>query len=180
MNRRFEMGPLLVALGAVLLIVSLFLDWYGHVSAWDAFELVDVLLAALGVMALFAALGSLVPDLGYVDRRWVPAIVLTVAVLIAAEIINPPPAAAALRVTTGAWIGFGAAILMLLGAVLSLGRVSVSVSVAERPVQRVAAVDERQTTTETDAVPVRPAAATEATEPLGPAKPPAGTRAGKR
>lgn len=164
MNRRFEMGPLLVAVGAILLIVSLFLDWYGHLSAWNAFEVVDVLLAALGVLGLFAALGSFIPDLAYVERRWVPAIVLATAVLVGAEIIDPPPAAATLQATTGAWIGFGAAIVMLLGAVLSLGRVSVSVSVSERePVQRVAAVDERQHTTETDAVPVAP---TEPTQPL--------------
>jgi hypothetical protein len=164
MNRRFEMGPLLVAVGAALLIVSLFLDWYGHLSAWDAFEVVDVLLAALGVLGLFGALGSLAPELAYVERRWVPAIVLATAVLIGAEIVDPPPAAATLHATTGAWIGFGAAIVMLLGAVLSLGRVSVSVSVSERRPQRVAAVDERQQTTETDAVAVTP---TEPTRPLG-------------
>jgi hypothetical protein len=177
MNRRFEMGPLLVALGAVLLIVSLFLDWYGHLSAWQSFEVVDVLLAALGVMGFIAALGAFIPDLAYVERRWIPGIVLAVAVLIAAEIIDPPPAAATLHATTGAWIGFGAAIVMLLGAVLSLGRVSVSVSVAERePVQRVAAVDERQNTTETDALPVKP---TEATKPLPADNRPAERKAGK-
>jgi hypothetical protein len=179
MNRRFEMGPLLVALGAVLLIVSLFLEWYGHLSAWQAFEVVDVLLAALGVMAFFAALGAFVPDLAYVERRWVPAIVLAVAVLIAAEIINPPPAASTLHAATGAWIGFGAAIVMLLGAVLSLGRVSVSVQVAERrPPQRVAAVDERQQTTETDAVAIKPGQANDqvASEDNSAVQPKAGKR----
>jgi hypothetical protein len=162
MNRRFEMGPLLVALGAILLIVSLFLDWYGPLSAWGAFEVVDVLLAALGVLSLVGALGTLVPDLAYVERRWLPGIVLAVAVLVAAEIIDPPPAAANLNADTGAWIGFAAAVVMLLGAVMSLGKVSVSVSIAEREYrQRVAAVDERQETTETGAVvapPVAPAA----------------------
>jgi hypothetical protein len=164
MNRRFEMGPLLVALGAVLLLVSLFLDWYGPLSAWDAFEVVDVLLAALAVLCLVGGLGTLArDDMVFVDRRWLPGIVLAVAVIVVAEIIDPPPAAADLSPDTGAWIAFGSAIVMLIGALLSLGRVSVSVSVAEREYrQRVAAVDERrQETTETGAVvaPAAPAAA---------------------
>jgi hypothetical protein len=158
MNRRFELGPILVALGALLLIVSLFLDWYGTLSAWEAFEVVDVLLAALAVTSLVGALGSLLPEVGYVERRWLPGMVLAVAVLVAAEIINPPPAAATLSVATGAWIGFAAAIGMLVGAVLSLGRVSLAVTVDGRDLrQRVAAVDERQTTTESGAVVVPPA-----------------------
>ena len=46
MTRRFEVGPILVALGAVVLLVSLFLDWYGSLTAWDAFEVVEVPLPA--------------------------------------------------------------------------------------------------------------------------------------
>ena len=63
MTRRFEVGPILVALGAIVLLVSLFLDWYGPLSAWEAFEVVEVLLAALAVAALIVAAGQLVPDL---------------------------------------------------------------------------------------------------------------------
>jgi hypothetical protein len=153
MNRRFEMGPLLVALGALLLLVSLFLDWYGPLSAWDAFEVVDVLLAALAVLSLVGALGTWLPDVAYVERRWLPGIVLAVVVLVAAEIIDPPPAAADLSPDTGAWIALGAAAIMLVGAVLTLGRVSVSVAVEEREFRhRVSAVDERQQTTDSAAV----------------------------
>jgi hypothetical protein len=184
MNRRFEMGPLLVALGALLLLVSLFLDWYGPLSAWDAFEVVDVMLAALAVLSLVGGLGTLAPDLAYVERRWLPGIVLAVAVLVAAEIIDPPPAAADLTPDTGAWIGFAAALVMLIGAVLSLGRVSVSVSVAEREYrQRVAAVDERQQTTETGAVVTPAPAAVVADEPTAPTEPdsePPGPRASRK
>jgi hypothetical protein len=171
MNRRFDMGPLLVAVGALLLLVSLFLDWYGPFSAWDAFEFVDVLLAALAVLSLVAGLGTLVPDAEYVERRWLPAIALAVTVIVAAEIIDPPPAAGDFTADTGAWIGFAATIVMLLGAVLSLGRVSVSVSVEEREFrQRVAAVDERQQTTESGAVVSSPSA-TDASPPAAAAAP---------
>jgi hypothetical protein len=167
MQRRFEMGPILVALGALLLLVSLFLDWYGPLTAWDAFEFVDVLLAALAVACLVGGLGTLVPDAAFVERRWLPGLVLAVAVIVAAEIIDPPPAAADLTADTGAWIAFAAAVVMLIGAVLSLGKVSLSVSVEGRDVHRVAAVDERQQTTETGAVTVPPVSAA----PAAPAEP---------
>jgi hypothetical protein len=154
MTRRFELGPIIVAAGALLLLVSLFLDWYGAgVSAWDAFEVVDLLLAALAIAAIVAAVGALAPDTGALDRRWLPVLVAAIVVLVVASIINPPPAAAGASADIGAWIAFGAAIAMLLGAVLSMGRVSFSVAVEGRePRQRVAAVDERQATTETAAV----------------------------
>jgi hypothetical protein len=173
MTRRFEVGPILVALGALVLLVSLFLDWYGSLTAWDAFEVVEVLLGALAVIALVIALGQLVPDIEYVDRRHLPAVVLATAVLVAAEIINPPPAAADLSPSTGAWLAFAAALLMVIGAVLSLGRVSVSVSVEERQFrQRVAAVDERQQTTETAAVVPGPASDADGTAETTPATDP--------
>jgi len=153
MTRRFEAGPILIAIGAIVLIVSLFLDWYGSLTAWDAFEVVDVLLAALGAIALVIAIGELVPDAEFGDRRWLPAIVLAVAVLVAAEIINPPPAAGGQDPGTGAWIAFAGAIVMFLGTVLTFGRVRFAVSVEGRQLrERVPVVDNRQDTTETEAV----------------------------
>jgi hypothetical protein len=153
MTRRFEVGPILVALAAIVLLVSLFLDWYGALTAWDAFEVVEVLLAALAVTAFVIAAGELVPDIDYADRRWLPGIVLAVAVLVAAEIINPPPAAGGQDPASGAWIAFGAALVMFLGAVLTFGRVRFAVSVEGRHKrERVPVVDHRQDTTETEAV----------------------------
>jgi hypothetical protein len=168
MTRRLDFGPILVTLGALLLLVSLFLDWYGPLNAWAAFELVDVLLATLAVIAVMTAAGTIAPGLAYVERRWLPLLVLAVAVLVAAEIIDPPPAAADLEADTGAWLAFAAAIAMLVGAVLSLGRVSLAIAIEGREVQRVSAVDERQQTTETGAV-VPPAGTAAAAEPTAPA-----------
>jgi hypothetical protein len=154
MSRRFEVGPILVALGALVLLVSLFLDWYGALTAWEAFEVVEVLLGSLAVAALVIAVGQLMPDLEYIERRWLPAVVLAVAVLVAAEIVDPPPAAGGEEPATGAWLAFGAALVMFLGAVLTFGRVRFAVSVEGREVERerVAVVDHRQDTTETEAV----------------------------
>jgi hypothetical protein len=151
--RRFEVGPILVALAALVLLVSLFLEWYGPLTAWDAFEVVEVLLAALAVMALVIAVGQVVPDLDYLERRWLPAVVLAIAVLVAAEMINPPPAAGDEELGAGIWLAFGAAIVMFIGTVLTFGRVRFAVSVEGRQVrERVPVVDHRQDTTETAAV----------------------------
>jgi hypothetical protein len=156
-TRRFEVGPMLVALGAIALVASLFMDWYGPLTAWEAFEVVDVLLAVLAAAALLVAAGLLVPDLEYLERRWLPLIVFGVAVLVAAELVDPPPAAAGHdTLEAGAWTAFGAAIVMLAGAVLTFGRVSFAVSVEGREVrEHVPVVDHRQDTTETAAI--RPA-----------------------
>ena len=154
MTRRLEVGPVLVALGAAVLLVSLFLDWYGPLTAWDAFEVVEVLLAALAVAALAVAVGQLLPDLAYVDRSRLAPVVLGVALLVSAEIINPPPTAGDEPLSAGAWIAFAAALVMFLGAVLTLGRVSFAVSVEGRDEvrERVQVIDHRQETTETAAV----------------------------
>jgi hypothetical protein len=151
---RIQVGPILVALGAIVLLVSLFLDWYGPLTAWGVFELVDVLLAVLALAGLAAAVGTVAPDLAYVDRRWLPAIGVAAAILIAAQ-LDPPPAATGETATTGAWIGFAAALVMVVGGILSLGRLSVAVSLEGRETrERVAVVDHRQDTSET--APVTP------------------------
>jgi hypothetical protein len=159
--RRFEVGPILVALAALVLLVSLFLDWYGPLTAWEAFEVVEVLLAALSVTALVIAVGQIAPDLDYLERRWLPAVVLAIAVLVAAEMVDPPPAAGGEDLGAGAWLAFGAAVAMFVGTILTFGRVRFAVSVEGRQVrERVPVVDHRQDTTET--APVAPGPAKEA------------------
>jgi hypothetical protein len=156
MTRRFDVGPALVTLAAIALLVSLFLEWYGPATAWDAFEVVDVLLAAGAVAAGSVALGMLLSDVAYLDRRWLPVIALGVLVLVAAAIIDPPPAAGDDALGTGAWIAFASAVVMVVGTVMSFGRISVAVSVEGRDTrERVAVIDHRQDTTETAAVPGR-------------------------
>src|SRR5918997_1136864 len=118
MTRRFQVGPILFALGAIVLLVSLFLDWYGPLIAWEAFELVDVLLAVLALAGLLAAAGAVAPDVAYLDTRWLPAIGVAAALLIAAS-LDPPPGATGESAGTGAWIAFAAALVMVVGGVLS-------------------------------------------------------------
>lgn len=151
--RRFEIGPLIVAVGSLVLLVSLFLDWYGDLTAWGAFEVTDVLLAALALVALVTAAGLIAPELAQLERRWLSIAVFAIAVLVIAQLLSPPPTVGRADPQTGAWIGLAAALAMLVGAVLSLGRVSFSVAIEGRePRQRVAAVDHRPPTTETGSV----------------------------
>jgi peptidoglycan/LPS O-acetylase OafA/YrhL len=146
MTRRLEAGPLLVALGALLLLVSLFLDWYtGDITAWEAFEVWDLVLFVLALGTIAAGLGLTTQDVELTDRRLLPAAVAVVVVVVASQILDPPPRAAGAEFETGAWLALGAALLMLVGAVLTYGRIRLSLTVEGREPRRrrVAAVDAR-------------------------------------
>src|SRR5262249_5905399 len=112
LTRRFDIGPVLVAIGAIGLLVGLFLRWDGDLNGWDAFDLADVLLAALAVGALVAAVGLLVPDAELLDRRALPWLAGAALVVTAAELVNPPPSAAGQTLGLGAWMSFVATLVM--------------------------------------------------------------------
>ena len=131
-GRRVDAGALVAAAGAVLLLVALFLDWYGEegdsISAWTVFEVIDLLLAGIALLALSAFLRR-----SGVDRRLpdAPLIGLGLAalVLVVSQLINHPPAVngGELDAKIGAWLALAAAALILAGAVMSVARVSFSV-----------------------------------------------------
>jgi hypothetical protein len=164
MTRRLEAGPLLVTLGALLLLVSLFLNWYTReITAWEAFEVWDLVLFVLALGAMAAGLGLTTQDDELIDRKVLPAGVAVVAVIVGSQILDPPPAAAGSDPDTGAWLALGAALLMCVGALLVYGRVHLSLTVEGREPRRqhVAAVDARgPADPTTDNIPaVRPDAA---------------------
>jgi hypothetical protein len=168
MTRRLDAGPLLVTLGAVLLLVSLFLYWYeGNLSAWSAFEVWDVVLLVLAVGGIVLGVGLVVPDAEALDRRWLPVGVAAVAVIVASQIIDPPPAATGRDAAEGAWLALGSALVMCIGAVLTFGRVHLALTVEGRDARHhVSAVDARrsagQTTDSQPSVPAEPEPAAEA------------------
>lgn len=137
---RIDAGRLLLALGAVLLLVSLFLDWYGSpggdgISAWTAFELVDLLLALVALGALAVALKDLapasrLPELGPVA---VGALAVAALALVTVSLLNEPPAVFGASLETGAWLALGGAVAIVVGAVLSSARISVTIGARERP-----------------------------------------------
>jgi hypothetical protein len=150
-SRRLELGPLVVALGALLLLVSLFLNWYdGEITAWDAFEVWDLVLAVLGVFTLVLAMGLVVPELALLEAPALLFIAGAITVIVASQIINQPPAAAGQGREIGCWLALGAAAIILFGTLLTLSRLSFAIAVEGRDTRRrVSAVDARDPTTDT-------------------------------
>jgi hypothetical protein len=157
MTRRIEAGPVLVGLGALIMLVSIFLDWYEpNLTAWESFEVLDLLIAALALAALVAVAGTMRPDAAVIERHQLPLIVVALLVIVASQILDPPPGVAGDPVL-GAWLALGSAVVMCLGTVLTLGRVSFALTVEGRDTRRrVAAVDHRTEPTTTEGPAVRP------------------------
>jgi hypothetical protein len=135
MPERVNGGNVLIAIGALALLVSLFLDWYQPgVSAWTVFEIVDLLLAVIAIAAVFGAFTRAVPRAGLPEPPRIVESVLALAalVLVVAALINPPPAAIDLDPDTGAWIALAGVVLMAIGALLGLARVSFVITLSPR------------------------------------------------
>jgi hypothetical protein len=137
MPERINGGRALVVLGAVALIVSLFLDWFGPGrSAWTVFEALDLLLAAIGVAALAAAADPVGRGGGpaplAVPGRWLPVLGAAALIIVAGALINHPPSARGSSPELGAWIALAAAGALILGGILSGARVSLVITLNPR------------------------------------------------
>jgi hypothetical protein len=127
-------GPLIAAVGALLLIASLFTDWYEGLTGFTVFEFNDLLLVGLALVTL-AALAAAMRLL----RPLSPAVAVAVAVLallvVLSQIVNDPPAVVgegAPDQDTGIWLALAGSALMVAGAVLSAARIAISVEPRER------------------------------------------------
>jgi hypothetical protein len=147
MTRRLEAGPLLVTLGALLLLVSLFLTWFtGEITAWEAFEVWDLVLFVLALGSIAAGVALIAQGVDLLDGRFLPAVVIAVATIVASQIIDPPPAAPGQDPDTGSWLALGATLVMCVGALLTYGRVGLTFTLERRDKRRhVSAVDARRT-----------------------------------
>jgi hypothetical protein len=133
MRHRIEAGPLIGALGALLLLVSLFLDWFEpDLSAWTVFEVLDLVLAALALAALVPLARALTPNALPRPRHDLLIIGLAALVVVASQLIQHPPAAVGRAPELGAWLGLGGAAVMALGGILSEASISVAVNVEPR------------------------------------------------
>jgi len=148
LRERFDAGTGLVALGAVLLLVSLFVDWYDPSgTAWAVFESVDILLA----LAAIACLVAVVPRYAALQRA-VPVIAFVALFIVAVQLIQPPPEAAGDQLKAGAWLALAATALMAAGATLSAASISVTVDVRQRDRRRrTSAIDAREREAEAEA-----------------------------
>jgi hypothetical protein len=172
LRERFDAGTGLVAVGAVLLLVSLFIDWYHPGGdAWAVFESLDVLLAgaaACGLLAVAPRFGT--GGLG----RALPLISAIAFAVVLVQLIDPPPVVRDSDLATGAWLGLAATAIMTLGAILGAASISVTVDVRGRERRRrTAAIDAREGAAEAaeagaalDAEPARPRRFGRRDEPL--------------
>jgi len=124
--RRIRFGEMFALLGAALVIVSLFIPWYGGstlgtLSAWDTFgaALVLLIVAACAGLALVAsALTERSPALPVSLAVW--SVLLGLIGLIAAivRLFERPDQASSL--CAGAWLALAGGASILLGALLAL------------------------------------------------------------
>lgn len=138
-NPREEPGAIAVALGGLLLLASLFLNWYQPgLTAWTVFEVWDLALAALALWSLAAAARRLgIAQRGRDSWLWkdrgliIPAVASFVIVV--ASLINHPPPAIGHSPALGIWLALVATVIMLSGAALAVARVSVEIELEGRP-----------------------------------------------
>ena len=126
---QLALGPLVASVGAVLLIVSLFLDWYEGLTGFTVFEFIDLLLVLLAL----ATIASLAGGLGLVKLAPSPAVSLAVALftifVVLTQIINDPPAVVGpggQEQDIGIWLGLSGAALMVAGGVLGYASISLA------------------------------------------------------
>jgi hypothetical protein len=128
---RFEAGAVLVAAGAVVLLISLFFDWYepGR-SAWEVFEVWDLVLAALALTALWAVVER-VWSTRPPPERWLLGPGIAALVIVVESLLNHPPAAIGAGPMAGIWLALGASMAMAIGAGMSIARVSVAIQISD-------------------------------------------------
>ncbi len=147
MRERFDAGTGLVAVGAVLLLVSLFIDWYDPGGdAWATFEALDLVLAGAAVCGLLAV----APRFGSGGLgRALPLISAIAFIVVAIQLVDPPPVVADSDLASGAWLALGGTALMAAGALLGAASISVTVDVRGRERRRrAAAIDARESAAE--------------------------------
>ena len=142
MDRRFDASGLLVGASALVLVVSLFLHWYGvhglvHLTGWRAFEVLDLVLLGAAGAALAAAVGRL-------PSRVALAAAGVVLVVVVSQLVEPPPTAPGTQREEGAWLALAAALGLAAGAALMAAQIAVTVDVRGRERRpRIPAVDRR-------------------------------------
>jgi hypothetical protein len=135
MPRRIDTAPVLAMASALLLLVSLFLDWFSpDDSAWTTFETWDLVLACVAVAAVLLGLRALGLAGTWPGRTegTLPLLGAIALVIVSSQLLNAPPAAQDRELEVGAWLGFVGAVALAIAGVMSAARVSFEVAVRSR------------------------------------------------
>jgi hypothetical protein len=144
MPERIDARPAIAFVGGALLLISLFMTWYqvpatppaiGKVdvgNAWHVFESLDLILAAVGVASLYGAWEQLTGHHRFGEGWLLPAS-LVALIVVASQIIDPPPAAGLNPdVATGAWLALAGSGAMFIAGLLGMANVSLAVELESR------------------------------------------------
>lgn len=123
--RRLRAGEWVAALSGALLLVSLFLPWYGagaeDASGWEAFAVVDValaLVAAFGVSLLVVTASQRVPAVPVALSAIVTIVGMIGVVLVLVRLADLPGGFDGREL--GVWLGLLAAIGIVAGSALAM------------------------------------------------------------
>jgi hypothetical protein len=140
MNRRsghtsIPLGPLIAAVGALILLVSLFLHWYEGLTAFTVFEVVDIVLVVCVLLIVLQLAGGM----GLIKPPASPLVSLLVALfalgVVLTQLVNDPPAVAGGNGPDrdiGIWLAVAGTVLMATGAFLATANISLSIEPRER------------------------------------------------
>jgi hypothetical protein len=127
--RRVRAGDVVVAVAGALLLLSMFLEWYtvlgreDGLTAWGAFTIVDLLVAAVALLGLALAASQVAgrgPSLPVAIGVVTTTLALATSLLVLYRILDQPGPNDAIGVGVGAWIGLAACVGVFLGSWLSL------------------------------------------------------------
>lgn len=126
--RRLRIGEWITGIASVALLGVMFLDWYesdaGSASAWEAFSVLDVLLAIAALMGIGVAVMAAVHDspavsLAIAGLLITIATIATLAVIVRAIAVPDVGGEDADR-ALGLWVGLAASLAVAAGSLASM------------------------------------------------------------
>jgi hypothetical protein len=136
-GRHIPVGPLIGLIGAVLLGVSLFLNWWDGITAFTGFEVLDLLLLALALAAavsLAEAAGARLPSGIAVGAALALPVGVLATLIVATQLVNDPPLIVGHDVghAIGIWLALGGSLLIVAGSLLAVARISLALDMERR------------------------------------------------
>jgi len=113
-------AAVIIVIGGALLFGSLFVEWYDPgTSGWTAFEVLDLVLAFAGVVAMSAGIGALLGERWPDHARFVSAIGLVTFVIVVTQLIDPPPLVHDGARRAGGFLALVASLILVAGGVIA-------------------------------------------------------------
>jgi hypothetical protein len=119
--RRLRTGELITGASGLVLLVALFLAWYGDLSGWEAFTVLDLILALLALAALSVPIvtaGHRVPALPLALQSLTALFGMLCLLLVVFRVLNLPGDAHGRE--WGLWVASAAVLGIVGGALIAM------------------------------------------------------------